>query len=489
MKMTRRELTGTLLAVSTARGQSTDLIFLSAVTLARLIREKKVSVREVVDAHIARIQEVNPKINAVVQTCFERARKEAKEADEKLARGEAVGPLHGVPMTLKDSIDTAEVISTGGTLGRMSYIPKKDATVTARLRKAGAILLGKTNTPELTLVAGAIPGMFGSANIIYGMTRNPYDLSRSPGGSSGGGGAIVAAGGAPFDVGSDWGGSLRSPAHSNGIACIKPTSGRVPRTGHVVDFGGVFDSWQQLGPMARYVADLSFILPLIAGPDDHDAGVVPVPWRSPDTVSLAKLRVAFYDSNTVRDPTKEIKEAVRKAAGVLASARAIVGEDFPKDLILGMEEVRAQLPRADGWSFAARLAARWNSTTLTPTLAEMIKTPPISTPQYTALLERQDQFRSKLLSWMRSYDVIVCPPASVPAGPIQSSIVRPGPAPFYTGVFNSTGWPVGVLRCGISPERLPIGVQIVGQPWREDVVLAVCGHLEKELGGWQKPPI
>jgi len=178
MKLTRRELTAALLATAATHGQSTELVFLSAATLARMIRKKKVSAREVVDAHIARIHSVNPKINAVGQTCFERALKEAKQADEKLAHGEAIGPLHGVPMRLKDSIDTADVITTAGTLGRINYIPKKDATVAARLRKAGAILLGKTNTPELTLVAGPFPGIFGTANIIYGVSRNPYDLTR-----------------------------------------------------------------------------------------------------------------------------------------------------------------------------------------------------------------------------------------------------------------------------------------------------------------------
>jgi amidase len=443
----------------------------------------------VVDAHIARIHAVNPKINAVVQTCLERALNEARQADEKLAHGEAIGPLHGVPMTLKDSIDTADVITTAGTLGRINYIPKKDATVAARLRKAGAILLGKTNTPELTLVAGPFPGIFGTANIIYGLSRNPYDLSRNPAGSSGGAAAIIAAGGSPFDIGSDWGGSIRGPAHYTGIAAIKPTSGRVPRTGHIVDYGGVFDSWQQLGPMARYVEDLTLILPIIAGPDYRDAGVIPVPWRSPEDVSLPKLRVAFYTSNTIADPTKETKEAIHNVANVLEKAGGLVREDFPKDLILGMEEVRSQFTRADGWSFAARIASRWGSKTISPTLSELIKTSPVPTPQYTTLWERHDQLRSKLLLWIKNYDVVVCPVTVLPAQPIQSEVMRPRPGRTYTGVFNCTGWPVVVVRCGTSPEGLPIGLQIVGQPWREDVVLAVSRHLESEIGGWQKPAL
>ena len=186
-------------------------------------------------ADIARITAVNPKLNAVVETCFDRALKEAKEADA-LASGERFkGPLHGVPMTIKDSIETEGVISTGGTVGRMNYVPKKTQPSWRDCGPPERTRLGKTNTPEFTLAGGGISGVVSTANIIYGVSRNPYDLTRSTSGSSGGAGAIVAAGGAAFDIGSDWGGSIRGPAHSNGIAGIKPTSGRVPRTGHIVD--------------------------------------------------------------------------------------------------------------------------------------------------------------------------------------------------------------------------------------------------------------
>ena len=225
---------------------------------------------EVVQACLDRIDQVNPQLNAVVQLAATRALEEAREADEALARGESNGPLHGVPMTIKDSLDTAGLISTGGTKGRESFIPQQDATVVRRLREAGAILLGKTNTPEFTL-------SFETNNLIYGRTNNPYDTSRTPGGSSGGAAAIVAAAGAPFDIGSDFGGSIRLPSHLCGIAGLKPSSGRVPRTGHIYPFGGVQDSFQQIGPLARYVEDLALILPLIAGPDFIDPGVVEMP--------------------------------------------------------------------------------------------------------------------------------------------------------------------------------------------------------------------
>ncbi len=227
------------------------LINSSVSSLAQAIRAKQVSSAELVQAYLDRIDDVNPALNAVVQLA-PGAMDEARDADTALARGEIRGALHGVPMTIKDSLDTAGIISTGGTKGRESFIPQQDATVVRRLREAGAILLGKTNTPEFTL-------SFETNNLIYGRTNNPYDTSRTPGGSSGGAAAIVAASGAPFDIGSDFGGSIRLPSHLCGIAGLKPSAGRVPRTGHIYPFGGVQDSFQQIGPLARYVEDLALI--------------------------------------------------------------------------------------------------------------------------------------------------------------------------------------------------------------------------------------
>ena len=227
-----------------------ELISASATALAKAIRAKKVSSVEVTEAHLKRIETVNSQLNAVVQLTADTARTEAQAADAAWARGQSKGPLHGVPMTIKDSLDTKGVITTGGTKGQKTRMPTQDATVVARLRSAGAILLGKTNTPELTL-AGE------TDNLVYGRTNNPYDLSRTPGGSSGGAAAIVAAGGSPFDIGSDTAGSIRWPAHCCGIAGIRPTSGRVPRTGHAIPFGlGAIDMLTQLGPLARFVEDL-----------------------------------------------------------------------------------------------------------------------------------------------------------------------------------------------------------------------------------------
>ncbi len=219
-------------------------------------------------------------------------------------------------MTIKDSFDTEGVVSTGGTLGRRSYIPDRDATVVARLRRAGAILLGKTNTPELTL-------SYETNNRIYGRTNNPYDLQRTPGGSSGGASAILAAGASPFDIGSDYGGSVRLPSHFCGTAGIKPTSGRVPRTGHIIPAGGMLDAFQQIGPMTRRADDLHLLLSVIAGPDGIDPAIVPAPLGHPDDVDLTSLRVLFHNSNGILEPTD------RTSATVLAAARSLestVGE-------------------------------------------------------------------------------------------------------------------------------------------------------------------
>src|ERR1051325_770104 len=208
-----------------------ETIYASASELARAIRRKEVSSSEAVDAHYARIKKVNPTINAVLLLTEESARERAREADEALARGEVWGPLHGVPVTIKDAFEMAGVVSVGGTKGRAGHVPAEDATGVARLKAAGAVVLGKTNTPEISLA-------FESDNLVYGRTKNPYDFSRTPGGSSGGEAAAIASGMSPLGLGSDAGGSIRLPAHFCGIAGIKPTSGRTARTGHRPPVGG-----------------------------------------------------------------------------------------------------------------------------------------------------------------------------------------------------------------------------------------------------------
>lgn len=463
-------------------GESADeLVYLSATQLAAAIRMKKVSATEAVQAYLRRIDEVNPKINAVVTLCAERALAEAKAADEALAKGAKIGPLHGVPFTIKDSLETAGVRSTSGTLGRAFHIPAKDATVVARVRAAGAILLGKSNTPEFTMGGGSR----GTANLLFGQTYNPYNLAHSPAGSSGGAGAIVAAGGAAFDIGSDLGGSVRLPCHANGVAGIKPTSGRTPRTGHVPGYGGLFDSWQQLGPLARRVEDVALLMPILCGEDMEDAFCYDVPLGDPALVKLSGLRVAYYVDNGVFTPSPETQAAVKASAGWLREAGAEVREDIHPNYKADYE-ISNKAREGEGGAWQVRLMKRYGTVVADPGLKQRITGKYATTPDFVEMMEEVDHARSRMLQWIRNYDVVLCPVSGVPA----SRLDQPAPRDAnYTRIYNVTGWPASVVRAGTSPDGLPIGLQIVGQPWKDDVTLAVARFIEERTGGWKKPSI
>lgn len=457
----------------------TELTTATATQLADLVRRKQVSSLEAVNACLLRIEAVQPEINAVVQLQAEAARAAARAADQRVASGAPVGPLHGVPMTIKDSLDTAGVISTGGTLGRKAFVPTEDATVVARLKTAGAILLGKTNTPELTL-------SFETDNQVYGRTNNPWDPSRSPGGSSGGAAAIVAAGGVAFDIGSDTGGSIRVPSHFCGIAGIKPTSGRVPRTGHIVPAEGHLEAWTQLGPMARSVEDLALILGVIAGPDGRDPSVYPVRMGDFRAVDLTALRVAVHTDNGIRAPDPDIVKAVTVAAGALASAGPAIEERRPDGLAEGFS-LGLELFGADGGAWIGRLLARAGTKEPGPGLVGSVNAGrAMSSGDLTAAIERWDAWRGTMLRFLDRYDAILCPPCAIVA-PTHGFAATDAalPAFSYTFCYNLTGWPAAVVRAGTSAEGLPIGVQIVGRPWREDVVLALAGTVERTVGGFK----
>ena len=461
-----------------------DLIYSSAKSIAQAIQDKEVSAVEIVEAHLARIEEVNDRLNAVVQLCAERALEEAREADDALARGESKGSLHGVPITLKDSLDTEGVVTTGGTSGRTGFVPDSDATLTARLRGAGAILLGKTNTPELTM-AGE------TDNLVYGRTNNPFDLDRTPGGSSGGAAAIVCAGGSALDIGSDTGGSIRMPAHYSGIAGIKPNSGRVPRTGHIIEYTmGATDAYTQNGPMARFVEDLALTLSIISGPDWRDPAIVPMPLGDPADVDLGALRIAFHTSvEGFNQPTQETKDTVLAAVRALSDVAASIEEDTPAALSR-VPDLTRRIGGADGRAGTRRLLDKAGTTEISPILLSRFdEAEPLPTAELTRALEDLDQYRSDMLGFMRGCDVIVSPTTAFPAPAHGDTFKEENRSASFTGPYNLTGWPGTVVRCGTSPEGLPIGVQIVARPWREDVSLAVAAFLESALGGWRKPPI
>ena len=383
------------------------------------------------------------------------------------------GPLHGIPMTIKDSLDTAGIISTGGTIGRRNFIPGQDASVVSRLRQAGAILIGKTNTSELTL-------SYQASNAVYGRTSNPYDPTRTSGGSSGGSAAIVATGAVPFDIGSDTGGSLRIPAHYCGVAALKPTEGRVPRTGHIIPFGGYLDRLTTLGPVTRFVGDLEFLLPLIAGPDGHDPAIVPVPLKSSTDVELDTLRVAFHVENGVAEPSTTTVAVVGAAMNALQGAVQQIDEVTPP----GASEASrlfAELYAADGGAWRRRLLVV--AGTIRERQAQDSGSKGLPAASFSALLERWDAFRSAMLGFLDRYDVILCP-VTADTAPMHGE--GSASAFSYTQLFSLTGWPCVTVRGG-SDGRLPIGLQVVARPWREDIALRVAAQLETALGGWRMP--
>ena len=463
---------------------SEDLLFSSATSIARAIQAKEVSAVELVEAHLRQIDEVNPGLNAVVKLAGDRAMAEARAADEALARGESQGAFHGVPITIKDSHDTEGVVSTGGTLGRKDFVPDADATAVARMRAAGAIVLGKTNTPEFTL-------SFETDNLVYGQTNNPYGLDRTPGGSSGGAGAIIAAGGSAMDLGTDTGGSIRVPSAFCGLAGLKPTSGRVPRTGHVVPWGlGGMDSLTTIGPMARYVEDLWPGFSTIAGPDGIDPFIHPVPLGDPAFINVADLRVAFYVDNGTISPTAEVDASVRSAAAAIGDAGAEVVEDLPVAITDNVGANITSILVADGGAGVRRLVDKAGTEQVHPRMERFLNAEPISAAEYTLLLEQMDDFRSRMLSFMENYDAILSPVRPWPALPHGETLTpEASPANFYTSVYNTTGWPGAVVRAGTSSDGLPIGVQVMCRPWREDVAVALAAVLESALGGYVRPKL
>jgi amidase len=432
------------------------LYYLTASELVRRIHRREISAQEVVAAHLQRIEQVNPVLNAVVVLAAEQAMQQAKRADEALQRGQTLGPLHGLPFTVKDWIDAAGLPCSGADTRYRNRIPARDATAVARMRQAGAILLGKTNA----LVQ----------NEVYGRTNNPYNPTFSPCGSSSGEAAIIAAGGSPLGLGSDSGGSIRQPAHACGIAGLKPTSGRVPLTGHFPFISAMNDPRTVIGPMARYVEDLALVLPILSGVDWQDASLMPVPLGDWRRVKISGLRVAFYTHHAEAEPTPETAAACRHAAQVLAENGAQVEERLPPRIEEAYDITRqywARLESEDGDEWVSSGHSQLDG------------------DEVARHLFLWDRFRRAMIAFMAEHDLILTPAAELPAQPHGQP---EGRIP-YTLPYSLTGYPAVVVRCATSPEGMPIGVQVVARPWREDVALAAAHLLEQTLGGWQPPPL
>jgi amidase len=455
-----------------------EILSFSATHQARLIRQRSISSVELVQAHLKRISEVNPRIHAVIEVFGEPALAAARAADESPSDG----PLCGVPFSIKDSIELAGAVCTGGTSGRRNApLSTEDATLVARLRGAGAIPIARTNLPDLLFA-------FESDNLLFGATCNPYDAARTSGGSSGGEAALIASCGSPLGLGSDAAGSVRVPAAFCGIASIKPTSGRLPRTGHFPPAGGWIEALWQIGPMARHVEDLCTVMPLLAGGDGRDATVVDMPVHDPARVELRRLRVAFHTDNGFAPADAEVAGVVRDAALALEGEVALLEEERPGCLEQAFD-LEMKFLGADGGDGLRAYLRDLGSTQVHPLLTgwldklEAYRTDVSGLAGYWA---EWDAYRAAMRAFLGRYDVLVCPVYSHAALPHGASTQEENFRGFsYTMAYNVAGWPAAVVRCGKSESGLPIGVQVVAAPWREDIALAVAARLECEFGGWK----
>jgi amidase len=459
-----------------------EILSASGVCQARLVRDGEISAVELIKLHLARIDEINPPLNAVVEVLREPALMEAYEVDRRRACGVSLRALEGVPFSVKDSIEVKGTVCSAGTLGLRNSAPAaQDATLVAHLRAAGAIPLARTNLPDLLFA-------FESDNLIYGRTNNPYDPSRTAGGSSGGEAALIAACGSPFGLGSDAAGSVRLPAHYCGIASIKPTSGRLSRAGHVPPPGGWLEMVWQIGPMARWVEDLFAMMPILLGvgaeiPCRRDRTVVPMPYGNPAEVVLKDLRIVYFTDNGIASPDNDTDAAVRNAVGKLAGCVGSMDERCP-DGIEDSYELEMKLIGPDGGDGLREYLKTIGSVNTHPLLDGWIaKLEPYRTDidGFAGYWAQLDRFRERMFAFFNDYDAIISPVASQPAVLHGTSIEDKVFRGFsYTMTHNLTGWPAAVVRCGTSREGLPIGLQIAAHPWREDVALALARVIEAQ---------
>src|SRR2546422_8098571 len=290
-----------------------ELARLPAWQMAAGVRDRSISATEALDARLRQIKRWNPKLNAFVSVDEESARLQAKKADEAVRSGRPLGPLHGVPITIKSSIDVAGLLCEAGTRIRRGYIAPSDAPLVSRLRRAGAIILGNTTVPEFLMA-------WETHSALYGRTNSPWDVERTPGGSSGGEAAAIAACCSAAGIGSDGGGSIPVPAHFTGICGLKPTPGRIPATGHFPPSLGPFALLGVVGPMARTVRDLQLIFEVMQGPDIGDPSAAPVPVRWPSHASLHQTRIGYFEDDGRTPVTAQTRRAIQRAAQVLREA-------------------------------------------------------------------------------------------------------------------------------------------------------------------------
>ena len=487
-----------------------NIVYATATQLARMIRDKEVSAGEVLDAYLEQIAKHNGKINAIA-TLDERARKRASEADLALARGENWGQLHGVPITIKDTFETSGLLTTAGYKPLRNYIPAQDATVVARLRQAGAIILGKTNPAEMA-------SDYQSTNDLFGRVNNPWNLDYTPGGSSGGSAAAIAAGFSALDLGNDVSGSTRQPAHFCGVFALKPTDRRLPTTGHIPEFPGMPKCIRQLmtvGSFARSIEDLQLCLSLTVGADPRQPDIPPVPLDTPSSNSLQSLRIAWMDGWAEIPVASEIKEAIRVVVNKLTQVG--VGAERWTPPQFDLQQAFQVCDRLTAFNFVYSQPANFDAvrkafpvmfreanegakelrnlsnlsqflpTLLNPTLKGYFET-----------LTQRDRLIAQMDEALKPWDVWLCPVAMTTAFThrFKGAVIKieGRKVPYflangaYTMLFNLTGHPVVVIPIGQTKNGLPIGMQIVGKRWKEMELLAIAQEINQVAGNFQHPP-
>ena len=455
-----------------------ELTAQSANALVRLISTHSVSPVEVAEAHLAAIDQSNPKLNAIV-TLAPNVIQRAREAEAAIMRGEAVGPLHGLPVTIKDTIETAGLKMTSGSLLRADFVPATDAPAVRRLKEAGAIVIGKTNTAELAME-------YTADNRVFGRTNHPLNASLTPGGSSGGEAAAIASCMSPCGLGSDLAGSIRIPAHFCGIVGLKPTVGKVPGAGQFPPNTGPYALGSSIGPMARRVEDLGLLFNVLSG--NSTARV--------ETNHLVGQRVAWYSDDTVTPVTSETRLAVETAARALSEAGLSVTESRPPGIERGHELWIKLFSRASvvqlrnvyqdneekGGDFV-----RWR-------LSSAATEEPATLDEYMGWWMERDKLRDELVEWMKDAPFLIAPVGATPAFPHGTRKLTVGGQTFstfrafsYSQTFNVFNLPSVSIPAGRSDEGWPIGVQIVGRPFAEQEVLDAAAIVEEAFGGWKAP--
>jgi len=448
-----------------------ELVEQSLSAIAKMIRKREVSPVEVAEAHLERIARLNPSLNAIVTVAPDVVQR-ARAAEAALLRGDDVGALHGVPVTIKDTIDTVGLRTTSGSKIRVDYVPETDAPAVARLKAAGAIVLGKTNAAEMAMD-------YNADNLVFGRTNHPLDPNLTPGGSSGGEAVAIATCMSPGGIGSDLAGSVRIPAHFCGICGLKPTTGRIPGELQFPPSIGPYSLGAVIGPMARTAGDLR----LLFGALSRD------PFER-SSFNLRGLRVAWYTDDGVAPVTEETANAVARAARALSDAGLIVEERRPPHVERGNEMWLKVFSRASvvqlrsvykGRESEAGSFVRWR-------LGTADNTPAPTLDEYIAFWMERDRLREELLQWMETTPIIVAPVGATPAYPHDTLKVTVRGSTFgtfrafsYAQTFSVFDLPVVTVPAGKSNEGLPIGVQIAGTPFAEEMLLAAAEIIEKSV--------